>query len=126
MNPIDMTLEEWMSKPRSFEFAPAEPMTLDQFRSLHGYHSPMDDHGGFRFPHGISKAQSRRNGAMRKRWFASSEKGRIAYEEAKANGTLSMQKPIVVEMLADGSDSKVTLAMARVYWKHNQKQMKAS
>lgn len=109
----EMSRDEWLSQPREWEMKPRE-LTVQEWRASHGYHNPLDDHGDFRFPNGLSKAAIKRRD---QRWadrFASMNKGSGLYEAAKARGEV----PLVVDhrhISADGTDSEQQLAQARVY-----------
>lgn len=109
----EMSREEWLSQPREWTMKPRE-MTVQEWRASHGYHNPLDDHGDFRFPNGLSKADIKRRD---KRWAdrqASMVQGTAMFEAAKARGEV----PMVVEhryIKADGTDSEKQMAQARVY-----------
>lgn len=111
-----MSLDEWMAEPRQFEYGSPRPITLTEFRSWKGYHNPLDDHGFFRMPNGISKADKRRFEQAVIRWRDSAQRGADAYRAAEANNELPIVQEIV-DYRADGLDLERTMARTRLFWK---------
>ena len=116
-----MTKAEWMSAPREFN-KPARLMTLEEFRANNGYNNPVDDHGSFRMPHGISKAERRRMNKRFEERTASMVAGAAKYNELLVKNEIPMIV-CTVDMRCDGLDLDSTLASARVH--HRRSVMRA-
>lgn len=113
--PWEMTLEEWLSAPRTWEGG-KRLLTLNEWRSMHGYSNPLEDHGDFRHPHGISKITAKRIKERFHERLNSAIEGSIAYHRALENGSV----PEVIdvhEIRSDGLDTEQQLARARIYHK---------
>lgn len=110
-----MTRAEWMSSPREW-IGTVRLVTLNEWRSANGYSNPLDDHGDFRHPHGISKIVKKR---IYDRYCArrdSAVAGAKRYAELLEAGAV----PTVQEAFwfrADGFDSESLLAAGRIYHK---------
>lgn len=93
-------------------YAPADPNRMG-----HGFCNPLDDHGDFRHPHRISKATRRRIDARFSARAKSMCAGAAAYDAALAAGQVPAVT-VVREIRADGQDTPVQLAAARVHHRH--------
>jgi len=112
----EMTRNEWMSCPREWKHGIPQTIPLNLWRSQNGYANPLDDHGDFKRPHGISKAEKRRIHSRFKQRIDSMLEGSKEYEKLRKEGNL----PIVQKtftMKADGMDQDNVLSAARAYHK---------
>jgi hypothetical protein len=110
-----MTLEECMATPQTVTGRP-RPMTVDEWRAANGYSNPLDDHGDFRHPNGISKATKKRILQRVQERGDSMQAGAEAYAKAKEAGAV----PLVHESTtwrADGLDFDSAAAKVRLRWK---------
>lgn len=111
--PWEMTQAEWLAAPRQWLSQPRR-MTVDEWRRYNGYSNPLDDHGDFRHPHGISKAVRRRIDRRLQERLTSMTAGAVEYQRLLAAGRV----PMVTEeheIRADGFDTETQLARARLY-----------
>lgn len=115
--PWSMTLDEWLSAPREWSGSP-RLLSLEEWRSRHRFHNPLDDHGDFSHPNGISNATRRRINARLDERTASMVAGAKAYNAALAAGQVA-QVIVKHEILGDGTDTPSQLAAARLHHKHS-------
>lgn len=92
--PYEMTLEEFMMPGNVVDLGMRD-ITLNEFRARNGYKVPLDDHGGFAFPHGANKMDKNR---FEKKWEADSanyEKSSNEYNALAKEGKLPKAGGIV-------------------------------
>lgn len=115
-----ISLEEWLSKPRVFEDKPRK-MSLDEWRSANGYKVPLEDTlDKVRAPKGNTKTNKKYTNKIldenRENYNESLEK----YNELDKEGKIPLVRNSVTYK-ADGSDSDVILAKAKMAWKRANK-----
>ena len=115
-----ISLEEWLSKPRVFEDKPRK-MSLDEWRSANGYKVPLEDTlDKVRAPKGNTKTNKKYTNKIldenRENYNESLEK----YNELDKEGKIPLVRNSVTYN-ADGSDSDVILAKAKMAWKRANK-----
>ena len=115
-----ITLDEWMSKPRTFSKGKRE-ITLNEFRARNKYDIPLGEHGMLRYPHGISKAERVRIEKRLQEKSINYEKSSKEYEKLKAEGKLP-QIEETIEYKGRDEDRESVKAAARLYYKKSNKE----
>lgn len=114
-----ITLDEWMSKPRTFSKGKRE-ITLNEFRARNKYDIPLDEQGMQKYPHGISKAERARIEKRLQEKNINYEKSSKEYEKLKAEGKLPQIEEII-EYKGKDEDRESVKAAVRLYYKKSNK-----
>lgn len=111
-----MTFDEFVSQNPTIH--KERPPTLDEFRGMKGYRRPLDEHGGLRYPNGISKTERARIQTRLDGWQAEYIASEKEYDELKSKDALPV---FFLEFRAERiPESEQTAAVYRSMWKRSE------